>query len=183
MYQEIAVVDSRTIGHREDTRVRIDNHSTTLELLAKSASLEVTRQRIKSAKHFNLHGADEWSGFEFIFLLSGSLPPDDMQEMMALARSAEENGYLGGAAQIVTAHLERFCGTGYPRGLKGEEIPIGARIIAVVDAYDAMTSTRLYHNAFSRQGAIEELRRNSDTQFDPRVVGAFVEVTGAEGGR
>lgn len=292
-----------TIRHREQVSDRIDKHSTSLELLAMNGSLEVTRQRIEAGKHFNLYAADEWAGFEFMYILSGALklevsegneipiqagdylyhnglpekayfrvetdveilmvctPPsfhlirDDMQEMLALARSVEEKDptteghcsrldrlaivtgerlglpgkqlialsygaylhdigkvmvpddilgktasltddeweemrkhpnhgaemlskkeYLAGAAEVVRAHHERFDGTGYPRGLSGDEIPIGARVVAVVDAYDAITSARPYQAALAKEEAIRELEKNAGTQFDPRVVKAFLEV-------
>ena len=83
--------------------------------------------------------------------------------------------FLRDAAEVVYAHHERSDGTGYPRGLKGDEIPMGARIFAVVDAYDAMTSHRPYRKAQPHQKAIGEIIRNSGTQFDPEVVRAFME--------
>ena len=83
------------------------------------------------------------------------------------------------AAEIVHCHHERYDGRGYPRGLKGEEIPIGARIFAVVDSYDAMTSHRPYRRARPHEGAIEEIVRCSGTQFEPAAVKAFLEVAHA----
>lgn len=80
------------------------------------------------------------------------------------------------AADIVHTHHERYDGDGYPRGIAADEIPIGARIFAVVDAYDAMTSHRPYRRACSHGEAVEEIVRNSGTQFDPAVVQAFLEV-------
>jgi HD-GYP domain-containing protein (c-di-GMP phosphodiesterase class II) len=77
-------------------------------------------------------------------------------------------------SEFVLQHHERWNGSGYPNGLKGEEIPIEARIIAVADAYDAMTTERTYKNAFSKYEAINELKRCSGTQFDPEIVEAFV---------
>lgn len=77
-------------------------------------------------------------------------------------------------AQFAFCHHERFDGKGYPKGLKGEEIPIQARIIAVADAYDAMTSERSYRKAISHEEAIEELKRCSGTHFDPAIVDVFV---------
>ncbi len=94
------------------------------------------------------------------------------------AEMLREKEFLTDAAKIVRAHHERYDGTGYPRGLKGEEIPIEARIIAVVDAYDAMTSDRPYRKALTKEQAIEELKKNAGTQFDPRVVTAFLAVIG-----
>ena len=70
-------------------------------------------------------------------------------------------------------HHERWDGTGYPDGLSGEEIPLGARIIAVADAFDAMTSDRAYRRAMSEAQALAEVRRQSGSQFDPEVVAAF----------
>jgi HD-GYP domain-containing protein (c-di-GMP phosphodiesterase class II) len=82
--------------------------------------------------------------------------------------------FLREAAQIVLAHQEYFDGTGYPRGLKGEEIPIGARIFAVADALDAMISDRPYRKALSVEHARGEIKRCSGTQFDPAVVEVFL---------
>ncbi len=90
------------------------------------------------------------------------------------AEMLKEKEFLREAAEVVRAHHERYDGTGYPRGLQGEEIPIEARIIAVVDAYDAMTSDRPYRPAMSKEEALEELKKNAGTQFDPRVVNAFL---------
>jgi two-component system cell cycle response regulator len=77
------------------------------------------------------------------------------------------------AAKLVRSTHERFDGRGYVDSLAGEDIPLGARIIAVCDAYDAMTSTRTYRSAMSAEGALSELHRCSGTQFDPAVVDAF----------
>jgi len=76
----------------------------------------------------------------------------------------------------VRSHHEHFDGTGYPDGLKGEAIPIEARIMAVADAFDAMTSNRPYRKALEEHVALEELKRNAGTHFDPRVLAAFEEI-------
>jgi diguanylate cyclase (GGDEF)-like protein/putative nucleotidyltransferase with HDIG domain len=78
-------------------------------------------------------------------------------------------------AQVVLHHHERWDGAGYPNGMRGEESPLGARIIFVVDAYDAMTSDRVYRARRSHEEALAELRRCSGTQFDPLIVDAFAE--------
>ena len=85
-----------------------------------------------------------------------------------------EFSHLRDAAEIVYSHHERFDGQGYPRGLKGDDIPIGARIHMVVDAYGAMTSDRPHRKKMSHDTAVKEILRNSLTQFDPEVVRAFV---------
>ena len=74
-------------------------------------------------------------------------------------------------------HQERYDGTGYPSGLKKEQIPLGARVMAVVDAFEAMTRGRPYKKTLSIADAIVELEQNSGTQFDPKVVNAFVELS------
>jgi diguanylate cyclase (GGDEF)-like protein len=86
-------------------------------------------------------------------------------------------------ARLVRASHERWDGTGYPDGLRGEEIPHGARIVAVCDAYEAMTANRTYRAAVSHELACQELRRSAATQFDPEVVEAFlteIETAGEE---
>jgi len=82
--------------------------------------------------------------------------------------------FLKEAAEIVLSHQEFYNGTGYPRGLKGEEIPIGARIFAVADTFDAMTSDRPYRKALPVSAARAEIQKFSGVQFDPQVVEAFL---------
>jgi putative nucleotidyltransferase with HDIG domain len=84
--------------------------------------------------------------------------------------------FLVEACEIVYSHQERYDGTGYPRGLKGEEIPLGARIFSVADTLDAMTVDRVYRPRQSYQAAREEIMRWSGRQFDPDVVKAFIEI-------
>ena len=81
---------------------------------------------------------------------------------------------LQGAAEIVRAHHEMWDGTGYPGGLRREEIPVGARVFSVVDAFDAMTTTRPYREAMALDLAAAEIVRMAGTQFDPEVCEAFV---------
>ena len=82
--------------------------------------------------------------------------------------------FLADAAEIVYAHQERWDGTGYPRGLKGEEIPLGARIFSIADTLDAITSDRPYRAAQSYQAAREEIEHWSGRQFDPVIVRVFL---------
>ena len=82
--------------------------------------------------------------------------------------------------KLILYHHERYDGSGYPEGLKGDQIPLGARIITVADAYDAMTSDRPYRKALSPDAACDELSANIRTQFDPIVVGAFLKIPTTE---
>ena len=81
---------------------------------------------------------------------------------------------LSELATCVRAHHERFDGLGYPAGIAGEEIPLEARILAVADSYDAMTTTRAYRRALEPETAIDELASGGGSQFDPQVVAAFL---------
>ena len=87
---------------------------------------------------------------------------------------------LEGAAEIVRAHHEHCDGSGYPCGLRGDQIPRGARIFAVADAFDAITSDRPYRDARSHMVAVEEIVAGSGTQFDPEVVEALLRVVGCD---
>jgi HD-GYP domain-containing protein (c-di-GMP phosphodiesterase class II) len=106
------------------------------------------------------------------------LTPDERKEveMHALKGYHILSGFheftdaLGG----IKSHHEKYDGSGYPEGLAGESIPLIARIIAVADSYDAMTSVRPYRRAKTKEEAIAELRRCSGTEFDPAIVKAFV---------
>jgi HD-GYP domain-containing protein (c-di-GMP phosphodiesterase class II) len=82
--------------------------------------------------------------------------------------------FMQNAAEIVRSHHEMFDGSGYPEGKKGDEITLPARVFAVVDAFDAMTTDRPYRAALSIEQAADELKRMAGTQFDPDVVGAFI---------
>ena len=295
------------IGRKGDPLDRVEKRSAIVELLASAGSLEITRHEIEAGRHIWLYASDEWSGFELVYILSGTisleggegnavllgpgdylyhhglpekeylrvetdieillvanapsfhLMRDELEEVVSLALSVEEKDplteghcsrldrlaiatgerlglaaqqlidlsyaaylhdvgktrvsdvilnkqsdltdaewdemkrhpdfgteillgkdFLQGAAEIVRSHHERYDGEGYPRGLEGDEIPIGARVVAVVDAYDAITSLRPYQKAQAKRDAIDELKRNAGSQFDPNVVRAFIEVIGED---
>ena len=97
------------------------------------------------------------------------------------ARIVEPIPFMGEAVEIVRTHHERFDGGGYPRGLRGEQIPLAARIFAIADSFDAMTSDRPYRAAMSFGEAFEEIRLGSGTQFDPDIVEVFLDLA-SEGG-
>ncbi len=115
-----------------------------------------------------------------VLLKSGSLTPQEAQHMRkhpALgAELVEHIAFLGPAADVVRFHHERYDGTGYPAGLRGETIPLAARIFAVADTFDALTTDRPYHRAVSYEEAVAEITSSSGWQFDPRVAGAFARI-------
>jgi diguanylate cyclase (GGDEF)-like protein len=88
----------------------------------------------------------------------------------------EQAAALKDAVPIILHHHERYSGHGYPFGLRGNDIPLGARIVAIADAYDAMTHDRPYKRAMSHDNAIQELRRHAGTQFDPELVTLFCDL-------
>ncbi len=114
------------------------------------------------------------------FVLSKPGKLTDAEREIIKEHSAEGASILGilsmyrEAADVVLHHHERWDGTGYPSGLAGTEIPIGSRVIAVADTYDAMTSDRVYRKALPHHVAMAEIRRGSGSQFDPEIVEAFI---------
>ncbi|WP_198148026.1 HD-GYP domain-containing protein [Elstera litoralis] len=84
--------------------------------------------------------------------------------------------FLSIGAEIALGHHEKWNGTGYPRGLKGKDIPLSARIVAVADVFDALTSKRPYKEAWPRQEAIDWIKARTDIDFDPEIVSAFLSV-------
>ena len=115
---------------------------------------------------------------DYILHKPGPLTPEEWDDMKRHPRIGHEMlheiSFLSGAAAIVRAHHERFDGKGYPRGLRGEEIPLGARIFAAADAFDAMTTDRPYRKALLYEMARDEIVRHSGTQFDPEIVQVFL---------
>ena len=132
-----------------------------------------------------LHDVGKLGVPESVLRKEGPLDAAEVEQMRRHpeigARMLERLDLLNGAAPLVLHHQERFDGDldgqhpGYPRGLAGNDIPLGARIIAVVDAFDAMTTTRPYRAALPPEEAMAVLRRERGRQFDPRVVDAFLD--------
>jgi HD-GYP domain-containing protein (c-di-GMP phosphodiesterase class II) len=103
------------------------------------------------------------------------------QHPLISVRVMEGMEFLEQEIPAVRYHHEWFDGSGYPEGLSGSAIPLSARILAVADAFDAMTSSRTFREAFSVERALAELRKNSGTQFDPDIVEALCRMAGRIG--
>ena len=125
-----------------------------------------------------LHDVGKIAVPDRILLKPGELTEEEWREMRkhpeAGYRMLKRIGFLKEAADIVHAHHERYDGRGYPRGLKGEEIPLGARLFMVADVYDALTSQRPYKSPLSYEEAATEIRNHTGSQFDPAVVATFM---------
>ncbi|AFK07978.1 MAG: HD domain-containing protein [Thermotogae bacterium] len=127
-----------------------------------------------------LHDIGKISIPDSVLLKEGPLSEDEWKVMKTHPTTAYEVlsqvEYLRPSLDIPYCHHERWDGSGYPRGLKGEEIPLAARIFAVVDVYDALTSDRPYRKAWSKEKTVEYLLENSGKLFDPAVIEKFLEI-------
>jgi len=149
--------------------------------LAQAMGVEAEELRIIARGAF-LHDIGKIATPDNILLKPGRLNDEEM----AIMKQHCERGYemvrkipfLREAAEIVYAHQERFDGNGYPRGLRGEDIPLGARIFAIADSLDAMTSDRPYRKGTTFAAATEEVVRCVGRQFDPRIVEVFLAIPG-----
>lgn len=125
-----------------------------------------------------LHDVGKIAVPDRILLKRGALSEDERAEMRSHPavgfRIVRQSPFLRDAAEIVLAHHERFDGSGYPRGLKALEIPLGARVFTIADVYDAITSPRPYRSPMPHEEALRVIRDASSRQFDPAVVAAFL---------
>ncbi len=185
-----------------------DQHKSTLEVLIKALdarghetqchSQRVQAYTLRLAQEFDfdtlqlmdlargalLHDIGKIGVPDGILLKPGKLTPDEWGEI----RKHPTIGYeilkgvkfLDRVAWMVLCHHEKYDGTGYPQNIKGDEIPLEARIFAVLDAYDAITSTRPYREAMSPEVARTAIVGNAGTQFDPKVVEEFLKVPQSE---
>lgn len=162
--------DSETAGHSK----RVTVYSTKI-----AKELGATEQELKMiARGAWLHDIGKLATPDAILLKPGALNQEEWRVMKQHAAIGydlvKRIPFLGEAAEIIWAHHERWNGTGYPRGLKGNDIPLGARIFAVADTVDAMTSDRPYRSALSFEKAQEEIRGGGGRLYDSQVVSAFL---------
>ncbi|PYT77453.1 MAG: two-component system response regulator [Acidobacteria bacterium] len=165
--------DSETAGHSK----RVAIYAATI-----AKELRATEQELKTiARGAWLHDIGKLATPDAILLKPGPLTHEEWRIMRRHAETGYELvqriPFLASAAEIVLSHHERWDGSGYPQGLKGADIPFGARIFAVADTLDAMTSDRPYRSALSFEEAQEEIRRGSGSRYDSNVVSAFLAKT------
>jgi methanogenic corrinoid protein MtbC1 len=170
----------------EDTGAHIERIGRFSVLLAEHIGMDHEFcERLKHAAP--LHDVGKVAIPDAILLKPGPLTPEER----AIVETHAEEGHrlvrgssssiLDMAATIALSHQEKWDGTGYPRGLKGETIPIEGRIVAVADVFDALTSDRVYRKAFSVEDAVQMMREQRGRHFDPVLLDAFMEVLGRTG--
>lgn len=127
-----------------------------------------------------LHDIGKMAVPDSILLKEGPLTEDERELMQDHSVAAygmlSHISYLKPALEIPYCHHERWDGTGYPRGLKGAQIPLAARIFAVADTWDALTHERRYHEAWSREKVCDHIKAGAGSHFDPAVVAVFLEM-------
>ncbi len=194
LLEDVEAPDEQYRGIMESLAYALDARGTYVD----GRTMRVTAITLTMARELGVEEASaEWRVIEQACLLhdlgalaisstvlykDGPLSPEEWAQM----RMHPEIGWsmmsqvemLKPAATIVRAHHEHFDGSGYPHGLAGRDIPLGARIIAVSDAYDAITSDRPYRAAQPEATALAEIRKHRGTQFDPAVVDALIKVIG-----
>ena len=168
--EHVETRDPATYGHSENVAI-------ISELIGKAMGLS-TKELSDLRAAALLHDVGKVSVPDSILIKSCKLTEDEWKLMKThSAEGAKIVSCIDGLAKlapIIRHHHEWYDGTGYPDGLKGEEIPLGARIISVADAYNTMISERPYSRAIPQESAMDELRKGAGTQFDPRLVNVFV---------
>jgi response regulator RpfG family c-di-GMP phosphodiesterase len=152
--------------------------------LAIAEHLGVVRGRADMARGALLHDIGKLGVPDAILLKPGPLTADEWGEMKRHPQIGwnilRPIAFLHPAAELVLAHHERWDGAGYPRGLRGEQIPVGARIFSIADTLDAMMSDRPYRSRTTLAAARKEIARCAGSQFDPRCVEAFLAIEDRE---
>lgn len=183
---KIAEARDRTTGNHLD---RIRNYCVLLaQILKYTGSEEITNQFIRDLFDSSiLHDIGKVGIPDTILLKTGSLNKDELKIMLqhttigydslkSASRDLGEDSFLKMALDITLYHHERWDGSGYPNGLKGEEIPLSARIVAIADVYDALTTTRPYKKAFSHEESIEIMNKEA-AKYEPRLYKIFIDNT------
>jgi len=164
--------DSETAGHSR----RVAMYSTKI-----AKELDVAEHELKTIiRGAWLHDIGKLATPDAILLKPGALTQEEWRIMQRHAEIGydlvKRIPFLAQAAEIILSHHERWDGSGYPRGLKARDIPLGARVFAVADTVDAMTSDRPYRSALSFEETEEEIRRGSGSRYDSQVANVFLRV-------
>lgn len=166
--------------HEKNKREEQHSHRTSELCISMGKALGLPESKIEELKTVGLlHDIGKIAIEETILNKHGKLTNDEWE----VIRRHPEIGYrilstvndMLEMSEYVLAHHERWDGSGYPKGLKGEEIPLQSRIISIADSYDAMTSERSYRSPLPEEVAIQELKVNSGVQFDPELISVFIE--------
>ena len=175
------------------TGLHVKHTSSYVEILAKALKKKPKYRGIISNSYVSvlheaapLHDIGKISIEDSILRKEGSLTPEELKAIQShpelgaqiidtVLAETESSDYLATAREMAYCHHEKWDGTGYPRGLKGEEIPLSARIMAIADVYDALRSERSYKAAYSKEEAKRIIEEQSGTQFDPELVEVFLE--------
>jgi adenylate cyclase len=181
--------DSETGGHIQRTRhyvralaLRLRRHPRFRDLL----NDETVELLFRLAP---LHDIGKVGVRDAVLLKAGQLTPEEFEEMKrhtslgsAAIKTAKkvlgEDTFLQFADDFALSHQEKWDGSGYPQGLRGKEIPLAARLMAVADVYDALTSRRVYKEPFRHEEAVYRMRQGRGTDFDPDILDAFVSIQG-----
>ena len=171
----VAMLDARE-HHTGKHSLRVRELAVTL-----ATEMGITGEELENlASGALLHDLGKISIPDAILFRPGPLADDEWEKMKTHSQVGYEilrsSPALRQPAEMVRQHHEHWDGSGYPQGLKGEEIWIGARIFSICDAYDAMRSLRVYRDPLPVSEVITEMERNSGKQFDPAVVEAFLRV-------
>ena len=171
LMETVEAKDDYTRGHTE----RVTELAVTL-----AEAIGVTGDRLETIRRAAaLHDIGKIAVPDSIILKPGRLDAEELAVMKEHPgrgdRILQHLRFLNSARMIIRSHHERYDGTGYPDGLQGEEIPLGARILAIADTYDAMTSARPYRPVAASEEALAEIQANARKQFDPKLVAAFLE--------
>jgi putative nucleotidyltransferase with HDIG domain len=166
--------DQETKGHS----IRVSHYM--MDIAKEMGVKEGSQTWVDMQRGSLLHDVGKIGITDNILLKPGKLTPEEWDRMRMHPKIGynmlRQVPFLQGPAEIILSHHERWDGKGYPRGLSHDEIPFGARIFAVVDTFDSMTSDRPYRKALSTKIALDEILKYSSIQFDPRVVEAFMDV-------
>ena len=166
---------------KRDSDTHVHNFRVTLYALLLGESLKLTKRELKSLiKGAFLHDVGKIGISDTILLKPVKLTDDEFEVMKQHVRFGEEiiinSEQLNDGKNIVLYHHEKYDGSGYLKGLKGEEIPLNARIFAIADVFDALTSKRPYKEPFTYEKSKEIMHKDSGTHFDPKLIILFFEI-------